>query len=65
MCAFDDLLPNRDPLLCLGLALDIKAHIHQSLQESAGVYIHALKRFPLSTHSLLKRFVQEVVSYLA
>lgn len=34
----------------------IKARIYQSLREAGWVCVRALKRLPLSTHSLLKRF---------
>lgn len=63
--AFDAPLPDGDPLLCLGLASDY--YISSSFSSvSKHVFIKAyrklagcacvLKRLPLSTHSLLKRF---------
>lgn len=63
--AFDAPLPDGDPLLCLGLALDY--YISSCLSSvSKPVFIKAyrklagcacaLRRLPLSTHSLLKRF---------
>lgn len=68
--AFDAPLPDGDPLLCLGLALDY--YISSCLSSvSKPVFIKAyrklagcacaLKRLPLSTHSLLKRFASSHV----
>ena len=63
--AFDAPLPDGDPLLCLGLALDyyissflslVSKHVFIKAYRKLAGCVRALKRLPLSTHSLLKRF---------